>query len=60
MTHIFQIEVEEGRSMQETTDWLAMSASSILDELFPDQWREAMTLMALRINLEVADSSLEE
>ena len=50
MVREFQIKVENGKSMEATADWLAMSASTILEELFPEQWREAMALVAQRIS----------
>jgi hypothetical protein len=50
-----QIEVRESKSLEETADWLAMSASAVLHELFPDQWQQAMTLMVQRINETVAE-----
>jgi hypothetical protein len=59
MPRVHQIEVREGKSLEETADWLAMSASAVLHELFPDQWQQAMTLMVQRINERVAAGILE-
>jgi hypothetical protein len=59
MADEFQIKVEAGRSVEETADWIAMSASTILDELFPDQWKEAMTLLAQRINETVREEDVD-
>ena len=55
MAREFRIKYEDGQTMEETADWLAMAASSVLHELFPDQWREGMMLMVQRINFEVAE-----
>jgi hypothetical protein len=51
----FHIKVEAGRSLEDTADWLAMSASAILNELFPEQWREGLTLIVQRINEKVRE-----
>jgi hypothetical protein len=50
MARVHQIEVKEGKTIEETADWLAMSVSAVLHELFPDQWQQAMTLTVQRIN----------
>jgi len=52
---LYQIRVEAGKSIEDTADWLAMSVSTVLDELFPGQWKQAMTLMAERINATVRE-----
>ena len=41
-----RIDVDSTKSMEEVADWLAMSASSLLDHMFPDQWDEAIILLA--------------
>jgi hypothetical protein len=51
----FHIKVEAGRSLEDTASWLALSASGILQELFPDRWREGMTLVAQQINEHVRE-----
>jgi hypothetical protein len=55
MPRVLRIKVEEGKSLEETTEWLALSASAVLDKLFPVQWDEGMRLMARRIDQMLAE-----
>jgi len=55
MPRVFQIKVEEGQTLEHTAEWLALSASAVVHELFPDQWYEGMSLMTHRIHRSVAD-----
>jgi hypothetical protein len=56
MAREFHIKTEEGKSLEETADWIALSASAVLHELFSAlEWWLAMTLIAQRINRTVAD-----
>jgi hypothetical protein len=50
MPRVLRIKIEEGRSIAETADWLAMSTSAVLDKLFPAQSGEGMKLMVRRID----------
>jgi hypothetical protein len=54
MPRVLRIKIEEGRSIEETADWLAMSASAV-GQLFPAQSREGMKLMARRIDQMLAE-----
>jgi hypothetical protein len=56
MPRVLHIEVEDGMTVEETADLLATRASNFLHDLFPArQWRQAMTLMAQRINRTAAE-----
>ena len=56
MTREFRINVQEGGSVEETAEWLALWASAVLHELFlARQWREAMALMAQKVTRIVAE-----
>jgi hypothetical protein len=50
MQRVFEIKIEEGKTLEHTADWLAEAATTVLRDLFPDQWREGLTLMAQRIH----------
>ena len=58
MARKFTLAVEEGRSVQDTADQIALLTSAVLNELFPEQWREAMVLLSQRINRAVAEDDL--
>jgi hypothetical protein len=45
-----EIKIEEGKTLEHTADWLADAACTVLRDLFPDQWREGLALMAQQIN----------
>jgi hypothetical protein len=55
MPRVLRIKIEEGRSIEETADWLAMSASAVLDKLFPAHSREGMKFMVRRIDQTLAE-----
>ena len=59
MPRALQIEVEDGRTVEETADRLAMSASATIHELFPEEWQLGMALMAQRINRTVAEENID-
>ena len=58
MARKFTLAVEEGRSVQDTADQIALLTSAVLNELFPEQWREVMVLLSQRINRAVAEDDL--
>jgi hypothetical protein len=46
MAEVIAIKVEKGKTVEGTAEWVALSASSAFHELFPDDWRRAMTILA--------------
>jgi len=54
---VYRINVDDTKPLEETADWIAMSISSVLDQMFPDQHQEAMRLVVQRLNMTVGQET---
>jgi hypothetical protein len=45
MAEAIVIKVEKGQNIEETAEGLALDASSVFQKLFPDEWKQAMTVL---------------
>jgi hypothetical protein len=50
MAEAIAIKIEKGKPVEGTAEWLALAASSAFHELFPDDWKRAMTILAQSVN----------
>ena len=50
MAEAIVIKVEKGIGIEETAEGVALDASSVFQKLFPDDWKQAMTILVETAN----------